>query len=76
MGTGGHNVPLVFDKNNGRIRKLTPRECARLQGFPDSYILPSELADSALYKQIGNSVTVPLVARVVNSIKCAIMGTT
>ena len=61
MGTGGHNVPLVRD--NKGIRKLTPRECARIQGFPDNYQLPN-LADSYLYKQIGNSVSVPVVYRI------------
>lgn len=72
MGTGGHNVPLVIDKNNNRIRKLTPRECARLQGYSDNYILPKELSDNALYKQLGNSVTIPLVNRVVKNLKKAI----
>ena len=62
MGMGGHNVPIIKDKNG--IRKLTPRECARLQGFPDSYKLPNNLADSALYKQIGNSVSVPVIAEI------------
>lgn len=61
MGTGGHNVPIVRDSNG--IRKLTPRECLRLQGFPDSYRLPS-LNDSALYKQVGNSVSVPVIERI------------
>jgi DNA (cytosine-5)-methyltransferase 1 len=58
MGTGGHNVPIIKDKKG--IRKLTPLECARIQGFPDSYKLP-KLADSALYKQFGNSVSVPVI---------------
>lgn len=58
MGMGGHNVPLIKDRKG--IRKLTPRECARLQGFPDSYKLP-EIADSHLYKQFGNSVSVPVI---------------
>ena len=61
MGSGGHNVPIVKDKFG--IRKLTPRECARLQGFPESYKFPRGMADSHLYQQIGNSVTVSLVAR-------------
>ena len=61
MGMGGHNVPIIKDKKG--IRKLTPRECARIQGFPDEFKLPS-LADSALYKQIGNSVSVPVIKRV------------
>lgn len=62
MGMGGHNVPIV--KNGKGIRKITPRECARLQGFPDSFKLPADLPDSKLYKQFGNSVTVSVVERV------------
>lgn len=61
MGMGGHNVPIIKDKKG--IRKLTPIECARIQGFPDSFKLP-KLADSALYKQIGNSVSVPVIEAV------------
>lgn len=61
MGMGGHNVPIVFDGKG--IRKLTPRECFRVQGFPDSYKLP-KIADSALYKQAGNSVSVPVLERI------------
>ena len=65
MGTGGHNVPLILTDDG--IRKLTPRECFRLQGFPDSYKL-GNLADSHLYKQAGNSVTVPLIKRIIEKI--------
>jgi DNA (cytosine-5)-methyltransferase 1 len=61
MGTGGHNVPLIKDKKG--IRKLTPLECARIQGFPADYKIP-KLADSALYKQFGNSVSVPVIEAV------------
>ena len=61
MGTGGHNVPIIYDGKG--IRKFTPRECFRLQGFPDDYKLPN-IADSALYKQAGNSVTMPVVQRI------------
>lgn len=70
MGTGGHNVPLVKDKFG--IRKLTPTECARMQGFPENFKLPNNLADSALYKQIGNSVSVPVVEAVAKQIIKAI----
>lgn len=66
MGTGGHNVPLVLDKA-GQIRKLTPRECFSFQGFPLDYKLPQQ-SDSRLYKQAGNSVTVPVVQRIAESI--------
>lgn len=65
MGTGGHNVPLI--KDDFGIRKLTPRECIRFQGFPEAYILP-EIPRGQLYKQIGNSVTVPLIKRIAEEI--------
>lgn len=65
MGTGGHNVPIILDDHG--IRKLTPRECFNLQGFPKTYKLP-ELADSKLYKQAGNSVSVNVVQRVAEKI--------
>ncbi len=48
---------------NGKARKLTPRECARLQGFPDSYKLLDN--DKAVYKQMGNAVSVPVIEAVV-----------
>ncbi len=70
MGMGGHNVPLV--KDNKGIRKLTPRECARFQGFPENYKLPSILPDTRLYKQFGNSVTVTVIERVAKEIKKAL----
>lgn len=53
--------------NKEDIRKMTPREWARLQGFPDSFRL--ELADTHLYKQLGNSVTVPVIAAIAREIK-------
>ncbi len=70
MGTGGHNVPLIKDSKG--IRKLTPRECARLQGFPESYKLPKDIPNSKLYKQLGNSVTVTVIERVARQIRKAI----
>lgn len=70
MGMGGHNVPIIRDKKG--IRKLTPLECARIQGFPMKYKLPKNISDSALYKQFGNSVTVPVVRAVALQIKKAV----
>jgi len=70
MGMGGHNVPIIKDKNG--IRKLTPSECFRLQGFPKEYILPDNLSDSALYKQAGNSVSVTVIDKIAKEIKRAI----
>jgi DNA (cytosine-5)-methyltransferase 1 len=65
LGTGGHNVPLIFTKQG--IRKLTPRECFNLQGFPSTFKLP-DLANCHLYKQAGNSVIVPLIKRIAENI--------
>ena len=45
--------------NRAGIRKMTPREWARLQGFPDNYLIP--VADASAYKQFGNSVAVPAI---------------
>lgn len=64
MGTGGHNVPLLRDDFG--IRKLTPKECFLFQGY-ESIKLPN-ISNSALYKQAGNSITLPLVKRVCDEI--------
>jgi DNA (cytosine-5)-methyltransferase 1 len=50
MGTGGNNVPLVG------VRRLTPTECERLQGFPDGWT--DGQPDGHRYKQLGNAVSV------------------
>ena len=68
MGTGGHNVPIVRDTKG--LRKLTPLECARFQGFPRQYKLPN-IANVHLYKQIGNSVSVPVVNRIARQVYAA-----
>lgn len=72
MGMGGHNVPIILDSKG--IRKLTPKECFNLQGFPSDYKLPNNLGDSALYKQAGNSVTVPVIEAVAREMYSAIMN--
>lgn len=66
MGMGGHNVPLVLTDYG--IRKLTPNECFALQGFPDTYKLPNDIAMSYLYKQSGNSVSVSVIERIAKEI--------
>lgn len=53
--------------NQEGIRKMTPREWARLQGFPDNYVLP--LADIHSYRQLGNSVTVNVIEAIATEIK-------
>lgn len=70
MGTGGHNVPLIY--TDFGIRKLTPKECFNVQGFPENFKLPENLANSHLYKQAGNSVVVPVVQRIAENIKKAL----
>jgi len=69
MGMGGHNVPIIRDEKG--IRKLTPKECFNLQGFPENFKLPN-LADSVLYKQAGNSVTVKVIEKIAKNIKIAL----
>jgi DNA (cytosine-5)-methyltransferase 1 len=65
MGSGGHNVPLIMDDKG--IRKLTPRECFNLQGFPPHFKMPP-ISDSALYKLAGNAVSVPVVELIVKKL--------
>lgn len=62
--SGGGKVPMVLDGD--RIRKLTPRECFRLQGFPDEYFDRAREvnSDTQLYKQAGNSVTVNVIKEI------------
>ena len=54
-----------------RIRKLTPKECFRLQGFPDEYFdrAAEVCSDSQLYKQAGNSVTVTVIYEIAKRLK-------
>ena len=58
--------------NKESIRKMTPREWARLQGFPEDFVLP--LSDVHLYKQFGNSVTVNVIEAIAKNIKKALYG--
>ena len=53
---------ILIAQNRKNPRRLTPRECARLQGFPETFIIP--VSDTQAYKQFGNSVVVPLIADV------------
>ncbi|MFG5563465.1 DNA (cytosine-5-)-methyltransferase [Enterococcus faecalis] len=76
VGKGIANTLLTGEEqavvtNNFRIRKLTPRECWRLQGFPDwAFDKAKEVnSDSQLYKQAGNSVTVPVIADIASRLE-------
>lgn len=53
---------ILIEQKGKNPRRLTPRECARLQGFPDDFVIP--VSDTQAYKQFGNSVVVPLMADV------------
>lgn len=64
-GIGSNNAPKVYHR--GTIRKMTPRECARLQGFPNDY--RQVVSDTQFYKQLGNAVTVPIAKAIAESIK-------
>ena len=66
---GGQREPKIFI--DGKVRKLTPRECWRLQGFPDwAFDKAQEVnSNSQLYKQAGNSVTVNVIAAIAKEFK-------
>ena len=53
-------------KSNYKIRKLTPTECCRLQGFPDNYV--SMVSNTQGYKGLGNSFTVPVIKHIINNL--------
>lgn len=57
---------ILIPQEGENPRRLTPRECARLQGFSESFIIP--VSDTQAYKQFGNSVVVPLVAAIAGKI--------
>ena len=58
---------ILIPQDGKNPRRLTPRECARLQGFPDTFKII--VSDTQAYKQFGNSVVVPLIADVASLIK-------
>ena len=63
MGTGGNNVPYLVNKN----RCLTIRELLRIQGFPDSFKITDSYNNALM--QIGNSVSVPVISKIITEIK-------
>jgi DNA (cytosine-5)-methyltransferase 1 len=56
---------ILVRRTNGNPRRLTPRECARLMGYPELFQIP--VSDTRAYKQFGNSVVVPLIRHVAGS---------
>jgi DNA (cytosine-5)-methyltransferase 1 len=75
-GNMGRERNLIKDvptgKNRWGIRKLTPRECARLQGFPDTFKIP--VSDTQAYKQFGNAVSVPVAKEIAIALKDHLSG--
>lgn len=63
---------ILIPQSGKNPRRLTPRECARLQGFPDRYRIP--VSDTQAYKQFGNSVTVPLIYAVGKKLIDSVIG--
>ncbi len=76
---GGGQSPVKHFTQTNRIRKLTPRECFRLQDFPDSAhdkAKESGVSNSQLYKQAGNSMSVNILEMIFNQIEKAKNGET
>lgn len=67
MGMGGHNVPFLYDACG--LRKMTERECASLQGFPDNFEFPKIVTSAKRYMQIGNAVSVPVIESIAERLK-------
>ena len=65
MGVGGGHIPII---TQSQIRRLTPTECERLQGFPDGWT--EGQSDTQRYKQLGNAVSVPVVKAIGDKLKC------
>lgn len=70
MGTFADRVPVLRDDYG--IRKLTPVECLSLQGFPDYFCFGKKISLNAAYKQVGNTVCVPVVKNIAEQIAKAL----
>jgi len=59
---------ILVNRGKGKNpRRLTPRECARLMGYPDDFMIP--VSDTQAYKQFGNSVAVPVISEIARIMK-------
>ena len=63
---GSHNLSYAIAILNNRTRRITHHECARLQCFPDSYIIHPD--DNSAYKQLGNAVSVPVIKTILENL--------
>ena len=57
---------LISQGKSKNPRRLTPRECARLMGYPDSFEIP--VSDTQAYRQFGNSVVVPVISKIARKV--------
>ena len=69
-------VETFLPQDNGDIRRLTPLECERLQGFPDNWTLVPKASDNTRYYAIGNSMAVPVMRWIGNRLKTCTLGST
>ena len=70
----GRGTPITLDTQGMAVRRLTPKECCRLQGVPDDFfdgvlLRGKPLADGSIYKLLGNSMAVPCIAWLIGRIK-------
>ena len=63
---------ILISRGKGNPRRMTPRECARIMGYPDSFIIP--VSDTQSYKQFGNSVVMPVIKEIAYIMKPHIMA--
>jgi DNA (cytosine-5)-methyltransferase 1 len=63
---GKDGKECLIPQDNKNPRMLTPRECARLQGFPENFLIP--VAKTAAYRQFGNSVVIPVIRKIAENI--------
>lgn len=61
---------ILIEQRGKNPRKITPREAARLQGFPDTFVIP--VSDTQAYKQFGNSVAVPVIEAIAHEMRQAL----
>ncbi|MDE5593455.1 MAG: DNA (cytosine-5-)-methyltransferase, partial [Clostridiales bacterium] len=72
MGSPYERIPFFWDDFS--IRKITQREAARLQGFPEDFEFPLQKTPKQVYKQIGNSVCVPIIKEIADNLKKVLYG--
>ena len=65
MGTYPDRIPII--KDNFGIRNITPTECLALQGFPESFSFPESVPERERYKQVGNTVCVEMLKRIIKN---------